>query len=71
MISKEFGKWVRSKRLDRGMTLVELAKKCELSYVTISNIELGKTKPSISTMRRLSESLDVDYFDIRQKLKGE
>ena len=70
MLDKDFGKWIREHRLNKGITLMELAKQCELSYVTISNIELGKTRPSISTMRRLSESLDIDYFDIRQKLKG-
>jgi len=66
---KEFGMYLREKRIDKGHTIQELADKCELSYVTMSNIELGKTRPSISTLKTIGEALGMEYFELRQKLK--
>ena len=66
---KEFGMYLREKRIDKGHTIKELASECKLSYVTMSNIELGKTRPSISTLKTIGEVLDIEYFELRQKLK--
>ena len=66
-----FGNWLREKRLDSGMTLMELSEVLDISYVTLSNLELNKYKPSISVLRRIAEQFDTDVGDIRRIIKGE
>lgn len=43
----------------RNMTQAELAKKADVSQSTIAQIESGKKDPSLSTIKKLSEALDV------------
>ena len=61
---------VKTLRNARGLTLEALSKKTGLSVRTISDIELNKAVPSISSLLSLSESFGVtptDLFDIAQK----
>ena len=50
---------VREARKQRGMTQAELAEAVDKTFETISNIERGKTAPSLYTLCYLSEVLGV------------
>lgn len=66
---ERFGEWLREQRLDRGYTLQEFAKKCGLSYVTISGIELGKTKAGINATKKIAAGLEIEYIELRNVIK--
>lgn len=56
------GEQVRNVRKSRGITLKELAERTRLSIGYISQIERDLTDPSLSTLRKLSEALDVPTY---------
>jgi transcriptional regulator with XRE-family HTH domain len=64
------GEYIREKRLDVGLMQKELAAKCNVTPQTINFIENSKTKPSIVTLRKIAEVLGVNYFELRQVMKG-
>ncbi len=63
-INNEVGSRIRTRRLGNGFTLKNIAGATGLSVSLISQIELGKSAASISTLHKLSEALDVKmtYF---------
>ncbi|NLZ53719.1 MAG: transcriptional regulator [Thermoanaerobacteraceae bacterium] len=52
-------KIIRSLRQKRNMTLQELAHKANLSVSYLSEIELGKKQPSLETIDKLSQALNI------------
>lgn len=56
------GEQVRNVRKSRGITLKELAEQTGLSIGYISQIERDLTDPLLSTLRKLSEALDVPTY---------
>jgi transcriptional regulator with XRE-family HTH domain len=56
---KTFGRRLRSIRRERGFTQEELADRCERSVEAISNLERGVSVPSLETVERLAQALDV------------
>jgi transcriptional regulator with XRE-family HTH domain len=48
------------KRLERGMTQAELAKKAQIPQPNLSNIEKNKQDLTVSTLRRIAYALDVE-----------
>ena len=57
--SKNIGKNIRKVRTQKGMTLKELAKKCNCSSSMLSQTEKGSLNPSLSTLKSISEALDI------------
>ncbi|MCM4170803.1 helix-turn-helix domain-containing protein [Arenibacter sp. TNZ] len=60
----DFGKELIKIRKARGLTQAEVAEKCNVTMRTIQRIESGAVKPRSSTIRIISESLEVDFFEI-------
>ena len=58
------GQRIKAARVAKGLTQVELAKKLDLCPLFISELERDIRKPSVSTVIRLSEVLEVttDYI---------
>lgn len=56
----QIGKNIREIRERRGMTQDDLAGKLYVSRQTISNYEVGRSKPDIETLTRLAEILGTD-----------
>ncbi|MDT0318938.1 MULTISPECIES: XRE family transcriptional regulator [unclassified Streptomyces] len=53
------GERVRSLRIKKGMTLLELATETGLSASMLSTVERGRTSPSLGTLHRIAEALGV------------
>ncbi len=53
------GRRIADLRREVGLTQGELAEKADISVVHLSNIELGKKTPGLSTLIRIAEALDV------------
>lgn len=56
------GERIRSKRVDKKLTLKELADRTELTQGFLSQVERGLTDPSITSLRRIAHALDVPIF---------
>ena len=58
------GVTIKRRRLDRGLTLDELAAKSGVSRASISKIERGAVNPTTSIMGRLAEALDLSISQV-------
>jgi transcriptional regulator with XRE-family HTH domain len=63
-ILRRVGKRAKDRRKELGISIKQLAKQTNLSSALLSRIENGFISPSISTLQRMSDKLDVDiaYF---------
>ena len=57
---------LREWRAVKLMTIRDLASKANVANQTIVQIEHGRISPRLSTMRRISEALDVDAIDVEE-----
>ena len=55
-----FGQNVRTQRTLKGMTIIQLAEKCEVEYTTISKIERGLINTTVSMVVILARALEID-----------
>ena len=55
---------LKSRRKELGMTQQDLADKCGLSRVSISNYESGKSEPTKESLEILSSILNVSENDL-------
>ncbi len=63
-IKELFGKRVREFRKAKGFTQDVLAEKVDIDTYIISNIENGKSFPSLATLAKLIEALDSEPKDL-------
>jgi transcriptional regulator with XRE-family HTH domain len=59
-----FGSRIRQLRLQRGLTLQQLAKGCELAASTISKVEQNQISPTYENVLRLADGLQVDVAEL-------
>jgi len=59
----EIGKKIREYRLQRNLNIKQLAERIECTASLISQIERGKTDPSISTLKKIARALNVNIVD--------
>ena len=57
--STELGAGIKSYRNEKGLTLKYLAALCGLSVSYLSDIETGRTTPSIQTLSKITEALGL------------
>jgi DNA-binding XRE family transcriptional regulator len=62
---------VRSRRLEIGLTVGQLAERTGISKGMLSKIENAQTSPSLSTLERLSSSLDMPVTSLFRGLAEE
>jgi transcriptional regulator with XRE-family HTH domain len=60
----QLGHRLRVARFERNMTLKEVANRCGMSATHISEVERGKTSPTIGALQRIAEALGekTSYF---------
>lgn len=57
----EFGRRVRALRRERGKSMEKLAWEADMSYRTLSDIELGRTpSPGLQIILKIAAALDAD-----------
>jgi len=63
-LNSEVGRRIRERRKERALTLKQLANRTGLSVSLISQIELGKSAASMSTLHKLATALQIKmtYF---------
>jgi len=55
--SKKLGDKLKKARIRKGMTLMQVQKKARVSATHISQIERGKTSPTVGVLQRLAKAL--------------
>lgn len=62
--AKRFGENIRRIRLAKGMSQGDLCKKLEVDRAYMSNVESGKKNPTLATIERIANALDVSIEDL-------
>ena len=68
----DIGKRLKQLRVKNGLTLEELANRCELTKGFLSLVERDMTSPSISTLEDIVEALGItleDFFTVKEHEK--
>lgn len=60
-VVKETGRLIRMTRLEKGLTVPELAMKSNVSAATILKIEKGESNFRMTTFFRIGEALEVNF----------
>ena len=55
---------IKELRIQKGLTRKELAKKADISISWLKHIENGENLPSIRTLAKIAEALEVPIKDI-------
>ena len=65
-ILKSIGKKIRKVRLEKGLTQLDLVGRMhgDIDVTNISRIEAGRTNPTIFTLYRLADALEVSILDL-------
>ena len=58
------GQRIREKRHEKKLTLKELAETTGLSLTYLSDVERDRTRPSVKTLMRIAEKLEVTTTDL-------
>lgn len=71
----DIGSVIKGRRIERGLKLEALAFEASLSASTLSRIERGKLKPSLDTLCRLADALQLPvsglFLEAEQALQPE
>ncbi|MBN2260571.1 MAG: helix-turn-helix transcriptional regulator [Clostridiales bacterium] len=60
----ELGNRIRSLRIQNNLKQYELSKKADISNTYLSDIEVGRTTPSLRTLKRIAESLNTTVAEL-------
>lgn len=61
-----FGRNVRRRRLDKGITLEALAHDVGLSYSYVGELERGRRNPTLKVIEQIARALEVDALVLLQ-----
>jgi len=68
MIGKRVGENLKKVRIEKNMTLDNVAEMTDVSKPTLHNIETGKTSPSIDNLWKISSGLGIPINYCFQRL---
>lgn len=55
---------IRKYRKKKNLTQKELGDIVEISNTYLSDMEIGRTNPSIKTLKRIAKGLEISYVDL-------
>ena len=58
------GDRIRQARKERNMTQAALGEKCGMADSAIRRYESGRGNPTLATLQRIAEALDISYFEL-------
>lgn len=58
------GERIRKIRVSKKISQAELAARCNFEAPNLRRIEAGKTNPTIKTLFKISEALEIDFLDL-------
>jgi transcriptional regulator with XRE-family HTH domain len=60
VILDNIGQKIKRERLKKSLKQYELAEKANISNTYLSDIEVGRTSPSLKTLDKIAKALEVD-----------
>lgn len=60
----EIGAKIKAFRQSKKMTQLDLSSRCGIEQTNLARIELGKTSPTIKTLFKISEALEIDIKEL-------
>lgn len=66
---KALGEAIEELRDEAGMTHEELADRLEMSFQRISELERGVANPTLATLVRVTEGLDVELSELAARME--
>lgn len=70
LVAAEVVRLLREQRIERGLSMNRAAKMAGLSQQMVSYMERGMRIPTIDTLLRVAEALDVDLWRIVKKAES-
>lgn len=67
----KIGKHLKNIRLERGLSIRDIAKKIELSPAAWSNIERDANSPTLHTLTKICDALNIHMVDLLQQCEKE
>jgi len=64
IILTDFGKLVKKKRIEKGLSMVELGYRCNMDKPNMSRIENGNTNPTLTTIVRICTALEINLSEL-------
>jgi transcriptional regulator with XRE-family HTH domain len=68
-IRAQFGRLIRKRRTEQGLTQEELAFRAEVDVTYLSDLERGRWNPSLAVIVDLSRAFDVHPSDLLKDLR--
>ena len=65
-MKEQFGNLIRDGREKKGLSQEQLAERCNVTDKCISNIELGKSDPKLSTAIKICHVLEIDIAILKE-----
>jgi transcriptional regulator with XRE-family HTH domain len=69
-LAKRFGAIIKRLRIQRGLTVAQLAQSVNFHYNSVSVLEQGKNMPSIASLLQFAKALGVDPRDLLAEAAG-
>lgn len=60
----EIGNRIRLKREEKNLSQQDLAALCNFEKANMSRLEAGRTNPTISTLYKISQALEIKLIDL-------
>jgi transcriptional regulator with XRE-family HTH domain len=64
LLQQKIGNRIRELRESKGISQQNLAAICNFEKANLSRIEAGRTNPTISTLYKISQALEVNISDL-------
>lgn len=68
-ICSEVATLIRASRLEKGLTTTEVARRAGLSQQMVSYVEKRARKPTLDTLLRISDAMDLDLPNLLRAAK--
>jgi transcriptional regulator with XRE-family HTH domain len=66
---KKIGNRIRTIRKEKHLKQIELGYRCDLDKQAMSRIELGDTNPTILTLKKIADALEIDVSELLLNIK--
>lgn len=67
-MKENFGDFIKRVRVEKGLSIDDLAEASGYSAVQIRNFEKNKFKPQVFKLKRLADALGCDYEELYKKV---
>lgn len=65
---KQFGRYIKKKRIEKGWSQLELASRVENNFQNISRLERGDITPTLFWCYKLAEAFEMELSDMIEEL---